>query len=231
MVEPGDEPGPRLRLFGEQRVRAQDEVAGVEHPHVAQHGVVRPVDRREFALLLRRLPIGERRRPFRVLLDRDELGLEPVDALDERRQQRGRVALEVVAAQRQLVDALEEQREPVRPAGRRREWIESGGRRLAAQQAGAQLGHGGHGQLLVRALDDSLHAGAQRGRGAGSGGQQRDPLGRDALLDQPPEPRDQRAGLAGPRPAEQQQWPIGVHGSLALCVGQAVERIGHHPRI
>ena len=72
------------------------------------------------------------------LLGGDHLLLQPVDPRDEARQQRRRVAPDLVVAQRQLADPLEQQREPVGRRDGRQEGIDAGLERLVLQQARAE---------------------------------------------------------------------------------------------
>ena len=108
-----------------------DEVPEVERARLGEHAVVRGVDRGELALARRPRPVGrgllrQLGGPGRVVARGDELVLEPVDPLHDRAEQRARVAAQVVRGERQLVDPLEQHREPVRGAspaprtGRRR---------------------------------------------------------------------------------------------------------------
>ena len=72
------------------------------------------------------------------------------------------ISLEVVAAQRKLVHALQQQGEAVGGRHRRGERIQAGGQRLVAQQARAEALERGDRQLLVRTLDLRLQPGSQR---------------------------------------------------------------------
>ena len=132
----------------------------------------------------------------------------------------------------QLVDALEEHGQPVGGRDRDDEGIEAGLEGLVAQQARAEAVHGVDGELLEAALELVLDAGAQRVGGGLRGGE-----GEDLLGSQPAgrgEPRvagEQRARLARPRGADDEQRTPAMGGDLVLRRGEAVERIGHAPRI
>ena len=212
---------------------AQQEVAEVQRPLLAQHAVVGLVDVRELALALGALIArGQAGRPARDLVGADHRLLEAVDAGDDRRQQRRRVALEVVDLERQLVDALEQHRQPVGRGDGHHEGIEPGLERLVAQQARGEAVDGVDGELLEAALELVLHAGAQRVGGGLGGREGEDLLGREpAGRRQPRVARQQRARLAGARGAHDDQRTPAVRGDLALRGGEAVERIGHAPRI
>ena len=136
-----------------------------------------------------------------------------------------------MAAQRELVDALQQQGEPIGGARRLGERVQPGGGRAAAQQPRAELGHGRHHQLLVGPLDEGFDLRAKCGRRARARGEQRDPLGRAAVGRQPGEARQQRVGLAGARAAEHEQRAVRVYGGLALRFGKAAKGVGHNPRI
>ena len=88
-----------------------------------------------------------------------------------RAEQRRRAAAQVVAAQRQLVDAVEQQREPVGGRGGHHERVDPRLERLVAQQPRAEAVDGVDRQLLERPVAERvLDAGAQRvGGGARCG--------------------------------------------------------------
>ena len=170
--------------------------------------------------------------PARDLVGRHHRLLEAVDARDDRREQGRRVALEVVDLERQLVDALEQHREPVGRGDRDDEGVEPGLERLVAQQPRAEAVHGVDAELLEPALELVLHAGAQGvGRLLGRG-QREDLLGCQAARGREPRVAGQeRAGLARPGGAHDDERTSAMCGHLALRGGEAVERIGHAPRI
>ena len=82
------------------------------------------------------------------------------------------------------------------------------------------------------ALELVLDAGAQRVGGRLGRGQREDLLGRQAARGGEPRVAGQeRAGLAGPGGADDDERTAAMCGHLALRGGEAVERIGHAPRI
>ena len=93
--------------------------------------------------------LGQLRRPRRVVGGRDQLVLEPVDPLHDRAEQRARVAAQVVRGERQLVDPLEQHREPVGRGDGGGERVDAGLERLLAQQPRAERVERGDRQLLV----------------------------------------------------------------------------------
>ena len=104
-------PRAHVRLGAQDAEGVQQQVAEVERPRLLEHAVVGGVDGGELALAVGLGP--ERPGPRRVVLVRDELVLEAVDAADDRAEQGARVAAQVVRGERQLVDALEQHRDAV----------------------------------------------------------------------------------------------------------------------
>ena len=147
----------------EQAQRQQHEVAGVERALLAQHPVVGAVDLRELALALGALVAGgqpRRPRPATSSAVTARL-LEAVDPSQHAGEHRRRVAAEVVQAQRQLVDALEQHREPVGVRDGHDERVEARLVGLVAQQARAEPVDGVHVQLREAVADPGLDLGAQ----------------------------------------------------------------------
>ena len=106
---------------------------------------------------------------------------------------------------------------------------ERGGQRVsagsgAAEDVAGELGRGEHVELLVGELEDRLQAVAERGSAALSRGDQTQPLGRAALLDQPPEAALDHPRLAGPGRAAYDHAPGGMGDGGALGIGQPVEQ-------
>jgi hypothetical protein len=165
--------------------------------------------------------------PAAELLRLDHLLLEAVDALDEAGKQRRRVATDLVTAQRQVVDPLEQQRQPVGGADRREQRVEPGLERLIAQDPLAELVRRVHGQLVVGRLDQGLEAYPQIRRGGGRWGDHQRLVGGRPLLDQPSHSPDENVGLAGAGSAQHQQWPPAVRDGRELRAIQAVQRSGH----
>ncbi len=223
---------PHVRALAQQPEGLQDEVAVVERPGLGEHPVVGRVDGGELALARGARPVGlvlvgDRRGPGGVVLARDELRLEPVDAADDRAEQRARVAAQVVVAQRQLLDALEQHGEAVGGRDRRRERVEPGLERLVVQQSRAEGLEGGDGQLLVAADEALLEALAQRVGRAARVGEHEDRLGREALGRvgrQPREALGEHVRLARPGAADDEQRTARVLDRGALRRGR---RRGH----
>ena len=171
------DPRAHVRLVAQEGDGAQEQVAEVQRALLAQHPVMGLVEAGELALALGALvALREGGGPARDLVGRDHRLLEAVDAGDDRRQQGRRVALEVVDLEGELVDALEQHREPVGRRDRDDERIEPGLERLVAQQPRAEAVHGVDGELLEAALELVLHAGAQRVGGRLRGGEREDLL-------------------------------------------------------
>ena len=143
------QPRAHVRLLAQQPERVQDEVADVERAGVAQQPVVGGEQLGELALARAARVVGQRRRPRAVVRGADQLVLEPVDPADDRAERGARVAAQVVVAQRQVVDALEQHRQPVGGGDRRRERVQPRLQRLVAQQPRAQARERRHRQLLV----------------------------------------------------------------------------------
>ena len=158
VADAGAQAGADVRLAGQEAVGQQDEVARVERARGGQQPVVGPVERGELALALGALVAGRQRgRPPLVLARGDQRVLEAVDPGDDAGQQRRRVAAQVVAAQRQLVDVLEQEGEAVGGADGHDEGVQPGLERLVAQQARAEAVHRVDGELgepaVQRVLD------------------------------------------------------------------------------
>ena len=218
-------PRPHARLGAQEPEGVEQQVAEVERPALLQHAVVGGVEGGELALAV---GLGaERLRPRRVVVVGDELVLEAVDAPDDRAEQRARVAAQVVGGERQLVDALEQHRDAVGRRDGRGEGVEAGFERLVVQHAGAEVVHGGDGQLVKAAVEAALEPLAQPRRAGVGDRQDEDRLRRQpALAHEPGEALAEDGGLAGARSAEHEQRPAGVGDGLALAGGRR-----HHRRI
>ncbi len=155
-----------------------DEVDRVEAARVAHDRVVAREELGELDLAPSRVALGVAAAVGRVALEvggpgpqrvrAHPLALERVYALEQARQQARRVAADLLAAQRQLVDALEQDREAVGGADGLEEGVEAGVGRVLAQQALAERRVGPDPQLLEGDLEQGLDAAAQPrgGRGA-----------------------------------------------------------------
>ena len=212
-----------MRLLAQQAERAQHEVAEVEHAGLAEHPVVGPEQLAELALAGGAGAVGlaECGGPGGVVLARDELVLEAVDPPDDRAEHGARVAAQVVVAKRQLVDALEQHRQPVGGGDGGRERVHAGLERLVVEQAGAQaLERGDRGLLGGGAPEAFLDPLAQ---GVGGRGEHEDALRGDGglrPLGQPREALHERGRLAGAGPADDEQRPAAVLDGLVLGGGE-----------
>ena len=212
------EPVPHVRAGAQQAEAVQHEVADVERAGVRQHSLVRAVQLGELALAGALL--GEGVRPGGVVVGGHELVLEAVDPLDDRAERRTRVAAQVVVAQGQVVDPLEQHRQPVGGADRGGERVEARLERLVAQQARAEAVEGRDGELLVGAFQPVLEVGSQ---GVGRGGreaQHEQRLRRRAVAGEVQEALGQDGRLAGARTAQDQQRAAGVLDGGALLRAQ-----------
>ena len=123
-------PLAHVRALVEQAEGAQDEVAEVERAALGQQAVVVGVDAGELELArgCGRVPASvfmrQPPRPRRAARSADTISSLSRSMRDTKlRQQRRRVAADLVVAQRQLVDPLEQQREPVGGCDRREERV------------------------------------------------------------------------------------------------------------
>ena len=233
VVEARREPCADVRLGAQEPERVEDEVARVQRAALRQQPVVRGVDGGELALAHGARAGGlavlrQRGGPGGVVRGGHQLVLEPVDPADDRAEHRARVPAQVVRGERQLVDPLEQQREPVGGGDRRHERVDARLERLLAQQPRAERLQRGHRQLLEAGpgAQPLLDLRAQRVGGGGRVGQHEDRVGRRALLDEPGEALDERARLAGPGAREDQQRAARVRDRLELGRGR-----GHLRRI
>ena len=164
--------------------------------------------------------------PRAVVRGGDQLLLEVVDAADDLAERRARVPAQVVVAQRQRVDVLEQHRQPVRGGHGRRERVDPGFQRLVAQQPRAQAAERRDRQLVVGDGEPGLDPLAQRVR-VQRERQQR--IGGE-VLGELGEALDERRRLARPGAAEHEQRAAEVLDGLALGGGRHEQR-GHRRRI
>jgi hypothetical protein len=125
----------------EQVERREHEAALVQRAAVGQQRLVIGVHARELGLPprvgARGVVARTRLEPFRVravLARPDHLVLQPVDAREDARQERRGVAADLVPAQRQVVDPLEQQRQAVRARDRLEQRIDPRLHRLVPQE-------------------------------------------------------------------------------------------------
>ena len=197
------EPVAHVCVGAQEAEAVQHEVADVERPRVGQHPLVGAVELGELALA-RAVP-GQGRGPRGVVVRRHQLVLEAVDPLDDRAERRARVAAQVVVAQRQLVDPLEQHRQAVGGAHGGGERVEPGLERLVAQEPGAEAVEGGHGQLLVGAVEPILELRAQAVGGSRGEAQDEQRLRRRAAAHEVHEPLGQHRRLARAGAAQHEQ--------------------------
>ena len=195
------DPRPHVRALAQHRDRSQHELARIQRPHLREQPVVVEVQAGELDLASGAIASGvvvgrQRLGPGGVVGGRDELVLEPVDAIDDARQQDRRAPADVVAAQVQVVHAVEQDREAIGARRGREERIDARLGGLVAQQARAQLAHAVDRELLVGAVQRVLDATAQCGGGGAGRAQHEDRLGRRPLRHEPGEARDEDRRLA-----------------------------------
>ena len=145
----------------EQPAQLQDRIDVVHRPRRAEHRVMQLVDLRELTLSRRRIALRARGArlfsgPPLEAIRRHAGGLEGVDPVDDSRQQPRRVSSDLVSAQGQLVDSVEQHREALCRTQGLEERIQLGLRRVLAEQAGGRHGMGVDDELLVGALDRLL---------------------------------------------------------------------------
>ena len=223
-----------VRLLVQQAEGAQDQVAEVERPALAEQAVVVGVEAAELELargvrsrgvVVR--PLGQPLRVRDVVVGRHHLVLQAVDPRHEAPEQRRRVAADLVVAQRELVDAVEQQRQAIRRRDRREERIDAGFERLVGQQARAEAVEGLHVELLVGRGDERLEPLAHLGGGRRGEGQREQLLGGRPLLDEPAEAPADRAGLAGAGTRHDQERTPRVRHSGTLSPVQGVLGFRH----
>ena len=146
--------------------------------------------------------------------------LDLVDLPQQAGEQAGRVAADLVAPQRELVEAVEQQRQALGRPEDAEEGIEARGGRVLAQQSLAELLPGADPELFQGAVEQLLDSLAQALRGGPGRGEDEDPLRRGALRDQALEAPRQDLGLAGPRLADQQERAGAVADRALLGLGE-----------
>ena len=159
-------------------------------------------------------------RPGREALGVDELLLQPVDPRHDPGHERRGARAEVVLAQGQVVEPLEEHREAVRARERHDERVQAGLERLVVQEARAHVVHRVHGELLVRPLDGVLEPRAHPLRRRRGGDEHEDRLRVQAVGEQPAEALDEHGRLAGPGPRDDEDRPAGMPDDACLGRGE-----------
>ena len=200
--------GPRTQ----QRDRVRHDVRRVTQACSREHPIVRREQRRELsgadrARLRgggRRRSEGARGRVVRPVVLRDvrqrACGLERVDPRDERRERARRVAAQVVLAQRQVVDAPQQCREPV-GAARRRQLVAA----LLREQAARERQRRGHVQLVVGLRDRGLQPLAHDRRARRGDAEDQHALGAQAAVGELRGATDERARATGAALAADEQ--------------------------
>ena len=225
------DPRADVRALAQHRDRAQHELARVQRALFGEQPVVVEIQAGELDLargaVAGRVVLGRQRlRPGGVVGGRDELVLEPVDAIDDARQQDRRAPADVVAAQVQVVHAVEQHRETIGARRGREERIDARLGGLVAQQPRAELAHAVDRELLVRAVDRVLDAAAQRGRGGAGRAQHEDRLRRRAPRHEPGEARDENRRLARPGASQHEHRAAVVRHRAPLGRGEVRRRGG-----
>ena len=213
------DPAAHVGSLDQHAVERQEDIAGVEAPRLGQDPVVRGVELGELDLAPRRLVLGFVARflglapgPLGEGGRTDPFGLQPVYPRQQARQEPGRVAADLVPAQRQRVEAVEQDRQPLRPPEHVEEGIEPRRLGVLAQQPLADLVPAADPELLIRALEQRLGVGAQPPRGRPPRADHQRPLRRRPRLRQVGEPPREQLALTGPGGAEDEHRPGDVRG-------------------
>jgi len=153
-------------------------------------------------------------------LGSNRICLQRIDALQQASEQPRRVAADLVAAQRQLLEPVEQHRQPLGAAEHVEEGVEARRIGVLAQQPLAEHVPVADPELLERSVQERLGALAQPLRGGSGRGEDQDTLGAGPLGGKAGEPPCQHLGLAGPRRSEHQQRTIAVRDGAFLGFGQ-----------
>ena len=162
-----------------------------------------------------------------VVLGRDHLVLQPVDPGDEAGEQRRRVAADLVFAEGEVVDALQQERQAVGGRDGREEGIHTGLERLVVEQPQAERAERLHMKLLIGSIELRLQALAHLGGGGCREGQREDALGGHTLAHEPHEAAHHGLRLSGARSGSDDQWAVGMGDGRLLRAVQAVEGYRH----
>jgi hypothetical protein len=115
------------------------------------------------------------------------------------------IAADFLIAKREVVDAVEQHRQSLGGAKDVEEGVEAGCGGVPTQESFPQLVPSSDPELLVGTREQCFDPLLQAPCGWPVRGQDQDPLGGDAVLDQAGEAPRQRLGLAGPGDALEQQ--------------------------
>jgi energy-coupling factor transporter ATP-binding protein EcfA2 len=221
-----DEQDPaHVRPVAHQADRMQDQLAKVDRPRLGEQAIVIGEETRKLDLLLSLGTVGvalrgpsERFRPPPVLRGCHHLVLEAVDALDQARQKPGRIAAHVVMAERQIVEAVDQQGEPVCGCYRMKEGIKPRLGRFLPQKAGAERVERGAPELLVGQLDQLFGAAPHLRCRLGREGERQYVLGRCALLGKPGDARCDYPSLAGTGAGDDEERAARMGDGLKLRI-------------
>ncbi len=213
----------KRRPFAEQPAELEHRLAAVDRARGVQHRVVELVDLGELPLARRRIKVGvvlhraEALGPLAKALGGDPCRLQRVDPIDDPGEEPGGVPADLVPAQGQLVEPLEQQRQPLGGGQRLEEGVESCLGRVLVQQPSRNQRVRIHHQLLERALDRILGSGSDSGGGGLRAGQHERVL---TGLRQVGEAAADRLGSPRSGQSEDEQRPIGMGDDALLRVGE-----------
>ena len=186
----------------------------------SQHRVVQFVELGEFPLPGDGIPLGRGCTgllvgPAPEPLGRHPRGLQRVDAIDDAREQARRISADLVPAQGQLVDPVEQHGQPLGRAQGLEEGVDLGLGGMFAQDPGGRDRMRVDDELLVGSFDRLLGADPDP---VGRSGRTREHEGTAPLADQAAQAPGQSLGSPGPGGAQDQQGslPVGDHGLLLL---------------
>ena len=217
-----------VRALAGQAAQLQDQVAGVEAAHLAQDSVVAGEELGELDLAPRPLagggaggrldlalgPLAKSRRG-------DALGLQQVDPPQQPGQEPRRVAADLVAAKREVVDSVEQDREPVAQLDRAEERVQAGLDREVAKQALGDLRVGADRELGVGTVQEPLGPLAHPGGCRARPGEDEHAVGLRTVADQRREAHRQGLAAAGAGGPQDQHRALAVPGDPLLCRCQA----------
>ena len=165
--------GADVGVLAKQAAQFDHQVAAVDAAALAQDPVVRGIELRELQLPARGLPAGRVAcgpslllGPLAQFSGADGLGLQRVDAAQEPGEETRGIAPDLMTAEGQLVEAVEQDRQPVGRGDADDERVDPGLERVLQEQDLGDPGVGVDRQVLVRGIDERLDPGA-KGRGGG----------------------------------------------------------------